>query len=108
MLTTLRDVSRQYSVDPALTIGLVNIESSGNPWAWNPEPRYPFLWDVTQRRPFRVLTPGVVISPSPPEDFLALAGDADQEWWGQRASWGLMQIMGSVAREEGFRGPYLT
>lgn len=33
---------------------------------------------------------------------------ADAEWWGQQASWGLTQVMGGVARELGYDGPWLT
>lgn len=83
------------------------VESSFNPYAWNPEPPYRYLWDVRARKPFRVLTPSESASERPPADFPVLAGDRDQEWWGQQASWGLMQIMGAVARERGFSGPYL-
>ena len=53
------------------------------------------------------MTPIIVASKFPPADFRALEGDPDQEWWGQQASWGLMQIMGAVARELGFAGLYL-
>jgi hypothetical protein len=44
----------------------------------------------------------------PPKDFPYLAGDRDQEWWAQQASFGLMQLMGGLARELGFKGAYLT
>ena len=93
---------------PLLLIAIIEQESGGNLWAWNPEPRYRYLWDVKRNRPFRTLTEGERASESPPHDFPALAGDRDQEWWGQQASWGLMQVMGAVAREHGFRGAYLT
>lgn len=100
------------AVRHGLEIGLVRavvlVESSGNPYAWNPEPKYRYVWDVRRWAPFRPLTPVEAEMSRPPADFGALAGDPDQEWWGQRASWGLMQVMGAVARERGFRGPYLT
>jgi hypothetical protein len=78
------------------------------PWAWNVEPRYRYLWNVATHQPFRPLTFAERASEEPPADFPFLKGDRDQEWWAQQASWGLMQIMGATAREEGFRGPYLT
>lgn len=96
-----------HHLDPDLVEAMVLQESSGDPWAWNPEPRYRYLWNVETNRPFRVLTPAEVGAETPPDDFPALAGDRDQEWWGQQASWGLLQIMGAVARERGFRGSYL-
>ncbi len=95
-------------VDPILVQCVCEHESSWDPLAWNPEPRYRYMWDVRQNKPFRQLTDVEISSSIPPADFHALAGDPDQEWWGQRASWGLMQVMGAVARERGFTGPYLT
>jgi hypothetical protein len=97
-----------YGLDPAFIDAWILVESGGNPWAWNPEPKYRYLWNVRTREPFRALTPLEGISETPPVDFPCLAGDRDQEWWGQQASWGLLQIMGAVAREHGFREPYLT
>lgn len=95
------------AVSPNLVEAFIIQESGGNPWAWNPEPRYPYLWNVRTGKPFRALAPGEAAAKTPPADFPVLAGDRDQEWWGQQASWGLMQIMGAFARELGFVGPYL-
>lgn len=94
-------------LQPALVEALVLVESDGNPFAWNPEPHYRYLWDVKRAKPFRPLTAEERISEVPPFDFPCLAGDKDQEFWAQQASWGLMQLMGAVARERGFKGPYL-
>lgn len=94
-------------LDPDLVEALVIIESAGNPYAWNPEPRYRYLVDARTGQPFRELTAAELASKVPPGDFPTLAGDRDQEWWGQQVSWGLMQLMGALARELGFRGPYL-
>ena len=98
----------KHQLEIGLVRAVVHVESSGNPWAWNAEPRYRYVWDVRRWAPFRKLRPGEAELSTPPPDFFALAGDPDQEWWGQRASWGPMQVMGAVARERGFRGPYLT
>ena len=97
----------RYGLEPALVAAFVMQESGGNPYAWNPEPRYAWLWDVKASKPFRTLTATELVSKFPPADFHSLAGEADQEFWGQQASWGLMQLMGAVARERGYRGPYL-
>jgi soluble lytic murein transglycosylase-like protein len=94
-------------IDPILVEAVVIIESGGNPYAWNPEPHYRYLVDVRTGQPFRELTVSERATEVPPADFPTLAGDRDQEWWGQQASWGLMQIMGALAREIGFRGLYL-
>jgi len=103
----LRAVTRT-GPDVALVRALVEVESSGNPWAWNPEPRYRYFWNVKTDAPFRRVTEAEIASPYPPADFHARAGDPDQEWWAQQASFGLMQVMGAVARERGCRLAYLT
>lgn len=98
----------EYNLDPILVEAVVRVESSGDPWAWNPEPRYRYFYNVLTRQPFRPVTNEELSSKFPPTDFPTLAGDPDQEWWGQQASWGLCQVMGAVARELGFRGHYLS
>lgn len=102
------DAAARYQLQPEWVLALVVVESSGNPWAWNPEPRYRYYWDARTGQPFRRPTDTEVLSECPPADFHCALGDPDQEWWAQSASWGLMQLMGAVAREHGFRGPYLT
>jgi hypothetical protein len=97
-----------FGLDPNLVEAVVLTESGGVPWAYNPEPPYRYLVDVRTGRPFRPLTTAEIVSEVPPLDFPCLGGARDQEWWGQQASWGLMQVMGAVAREHGFRGVYLT
>lgn len=91
-----------------LVFAMITVESGWNTWAYNPEPHYRYLWDNKKKAPFRKLTSDEIRAEYPPADFKALKGDADQEWWAQQASWGLMQVMGAVAREHGFEGPYLT
>lgn len=106
--SVVRDAAMRHNLRVELLLGVVEKESGFNPWAWNPEPRYRYLWDVKRGQPFRKLTVFESASEIPPEDFPCLAGDPDQEFWGQQASWGLMQVMGAVARELGFEGKYLT
>lgn len=104
----IEDVAKRHGLDPKVVVALVGVESGGNEFAWNPEPPYRYYWDVRRNRPFRTPTPEELRSEKPPLDFPAFAGDPDQEWWGQAASWGVCQVMGAVARELGFKGPYLT
>jgi hypothetical protein len=104
----LAAMAKAFRFQPALVLAVIWTESGGDQCAWNPEPAYRYLWNVRTNAPFRALTPGESASESPPSDFPFLAGDRDQEWWAQQASWGLMQPMGAVARECGFKGPYLT
>lgn len=105
--TEISEASAKFNLPVRLIAAFVTVESGGNPWAWNPEPHYRWLWDVKRNQPFRQLLPGESTNERPPHDFHCIAGDPDQEWWGQQASWGLMQTMGAVARENGFTGPYL-
>lgn len=100
--------AKAFNLDPRIIGGLVQVESGGNPWAWNPEPRYRYFWDVKTDKPFRAITSAELTSQFPPPDFHSVVGDPDNEWWAQQASWGLMQVMGAVARELGFTSPYLT
>jgi len=99
----------RFKVPQGLALAVCEQESSFDPWAWNPEPKYRYLWDVLLNKPFRKLTPAEDASEIPPLDFKSLRGvPADAEWWGQQASWGLMQVMGAVARERGFMGKFLS
>jgi soluble lytic murein transglycosylase-like protein len=98
----------KYELDVRVVAALIEQESGGNQYAYNPEPRYRYLWDVRRNGPFRELTLTETASKFPPKDFGSLIGDPDQEFWAQQASWGLMQIMGAVARGHGCRVPYLT
>jgi Transglycosylase SLT domain len=98
----------QYGITPELLAALAWKESGFDTYAWNPEPRYPYLMNVQTGLPFRKLSLAELVSNTPPADFPTLRGDPDNEWQAQRASWGLCQVMGAVAREIGFHGPYLT
>lgn len=99
----------KYRLDPDLVQAICEQESTYRPNAWNPEPRFRWFWDVRRNKPFRPITPIEALSKFPPKDFPAPVGvDADAEYWGQQASWGLMQVMGAVARQMGFKGAFLT
>jgi hypothetical protein len=101
-------IAVQHGLDTVTVAGLIEVESGFNPWAWNPEPRYRYYWNLKTNLPFRKVSPEEATSETPPRDFPTLVGDPDQEWWAQSVSWGLMQLMGAVARERGFTGRYLT
>ena len=103
----VRTVADRHGLESALVAALIAQESGGKPDAWNPEPRYKWFWDVKAQRPFRRVTQAEVASKFPPADFPCRAGDRDQEWWGQQASWGLLQLMGACAREAGCHLEYL-
>lgn len=96
--------ARERQLPLPLVLAIIQVESGGDQYAWNPEPKYRYLWDVKRKAPFRALTDAENSSEIPPADFLSAAGDRDAEWWGQQASWGAMQLMGACARELGFVG----
>lgn len=100
--------AKTFHLDVQTLTAQIRVESQGNPWAYNPEPVYHYLWNVHTKSPFRTMSAAEISSDVPPKDFPTLIGDPDQEFWAQRASFGLLQIMGAVAREQGFVGPYLT
>lgn len=111
MMTFTAEIAQSaasFKLDAKILTAQITVESNGNPWAYNPEPAYHYLWNVRTKTPFRALTAAEIVSDLPPKDFPTLIGDPDQEFWAQRASFGLMQIMGAAAREHGFTGVYLT
>lgn len=107
--TLIVGVAAEAKVPAALAMAICFKESSFRTAAFNPEPKWIYLWDLVKNRPFRALTPAEIASERPPDDFYALPNvPVDAEWWGQQMSWGLMQVMGGVAREQGFRGDFLN
>jgi hypothetical protein len=96
--------NRYPRTKPEMVLAIIWQESAGYKWAYNPEPKYRYLWDVRLDKPFRQTTISELSSSIPPSDFYAVSGDRDGEWWAQKASIGLMQLMGAAARERGFKG----
>lgn len=121
---------------PRYLIGIVMQESSGNPNATRFEKDYKWLWDTQANKPFKELTlptkaaKAVVPIPSDkdlvpsvseeltvlnepqktslPRGFKGIQGVTtdEEEFIGQKTSWGPMQVMGAVAREYGFKGEF--
>lgn len=109
MIDIARGQASSLGVPLDMILGVIDVESSGDPWAWNPEQRWMYFWDFRRGKPFRAVTIAELSDEYPPADFSHPDGvDADAEWWGQQASWGPMQVMGAVAREIGFTGRFLT
>lgn len=101
--------AQRNAVEPCVLAALVWQESTGDAHAIRSEPKYPWLWDVYNWKPFRRLTPTEAASSSPPADFRGPAGaSVPTEWASQRMSWGACQVMGATARELGFRGRFLS
>lgn len=72
-----------FMIDPVLVAAIACVESNRIPEATRYEAHY--RWTV-----------GTGLKPS--------LSTTATELWGQKASWGLLQIMGAVARERGFLG----
>ena len=81
----IRGIAEKHGLDPLLVEAIATTESGGDQWAYRYEPGYRWIYEYKDRRV-----------------------SADTELSGQKTSWGLMQIMGAVARERGFREPFLT
>jgi soluble lytic murein transglycosylase-like protein len=97
----VRDAATRKGLDALLVAAMVMVESSGKSEAVRPEPGYRWLWDVRLEKPFRRLGANEDLGVAP-ADFPG----GKNEWDGQRASHGLLQVMGAVAREYRFRGPF--
>ena len=95
-----------FDIPTDLILGIIDVESAGNTFAMRMEPPYRFLVDVRTNKPFRKLTADEGRQDQAPTDFPFVngAGSRSTEWIGQQCSWGLMQVMGAVARENGFDG----
>lgn len=82
----ITNIATGYNLDPHLAMAIVQQESGGNPYAI----RYEALWRY-------LVTPATFAN--------SLHISAATETVLQSMSWGLMQVMGSVARELGFTDP---
>ena len=90
-----------HDLDSRLVIAVIEQESGGNPWAMRHEPKFRWFWNVATGTPWH--------GPAVAEAFAHLPGcSRETEFEGQRTSWGMMQVMGAVARERGFKGAFLS
>lgn len=85
-LDLINEISLEFDIDPDLVAAIVSSESNGKPCATRYEPKFNYLKD--------------------PKVFSAINSIThDTEVIHQKTSWGLMQVMGAVAREYGFDKP---
>lgn len=84
ILSTVRSVAGIYGIDPSLVLAVATHESSLNPWAVRYEPAFYTRY------------------------IQSMTGLTDTEKTMRATSFGLMQVMGQVAREKGFSEKYLT
>ena len=88
--TLIADAAQQYNLPEWLIRAIIQVESSGNPWAMRYERNFYTLYIVRME-----------IHPIAPCSLYT-------EKVSRATSWGLMQVMGQVARERGFAGPFLS
>jgi len=84
-MSLVRDMAVQFDVHPLLIAAVILQESAGISCAQRFEPRWRYHWNTVEWA--RVV--GSTVS---------------TERVGQATSWGFMQVMGGVAREQGFNG----
>jgi soluble lytic murein transglycosylase-like protein len=87
LVALARKAAAAQSLDPALVCAVVEQESSWNPWAMRYEPAF-FAKYVAHLYTNNKITAS--------------------EAYARGFSWGLMQVMGQVAREMGFDGTFLS
>jgi soluble lytic murein transglycosylase-like protein len=87
LLTLAHKAATAQSLDPALICAVVEQESGWNPWAMRYEPAF-FTKYVAPLYTNNKITAS--------------------EAWARGFSWGLMQVMGQVARESGFDATFLS
>ena len=87
-MPTIREVAEELSLNPNIIAAIIITESTGKTCAMRFEPGWRWF--------------------TPTEHMMAYAEklgcSVQTEENGQATSWGLMQVMGTVAREHGFRG----
>ena len=79
------DVSSRMNIDSALVASVVMTESAGNPWASRYEPGWKYIFKSS-------------------EFARSINSSVATEQMLQSTSFGLMQVMGTVARERGHKG----
>ncbi len=87
LIDLTREIAAAHDLDPALVCAVVEQESAWNPWALRYEPAF------LSRYVAPLYTAGKLTA---------------TEAYARSMSWGLMQVMGQVAREHGFDGDSLA
>ena len=88
LVALAQDTARRHALRPELVCAVVEQESSWNPWALRHEPAFYAHYIAPQ------IARGTLTN--------------DTEARARAFSWGLMQVMGQVAREQGFGGASLA
>lgn len=105
-LPVIEDYESKYvnfPVDNSLILAMVWQESAGDPWAIRYESRYQYFYDLKTKK--SLYKKGTRFGSN---RINALSVLGETEFHMQSTSFGLLQIMGAVAREYGFVDKYLT
>lgn len=106
--TYIDENAARFDLPAALISAVIAVESAGDTWAMRHEPHYRWCWDPIERQPY-TLRRAQADSASAPDDFPHYRySSRHTEYMAQRTSWGLMQVMGAVARERGLSQPLPT
>lgn len=87
LIVLAKQVAGKVGIDPALVCAIVEQESAWNPWAVRYEPEFLARY----------------VAPLFTNNKISAT-----EAWTRSMSWGLMQVMGQVAREVGFSDRFLA
>lgn len=87
------DPNIRKALPPSLVYAIIMVESRGNPFAIRYEPGF-FQWLKNKLTNRKLVFTGLT--------------NRDTEMNARSMSWGLMQIMGQTARQEGFEGLFLA
>ena len=90
LVALARQKAAEHQLHPELVCAICEQESAWSPWAIRYEPGF-----------FARYVQKLVLGPKP-------VGITPTEARARAISWGLMQVMGEVAREHGFSGAYLS
>ena len=85
----IKEKAIKYDIPKSLIKAIIFVESSGNTYAMRYEKNYRWLYKVEEFAK---------------KNYVPKLTEEIQ----QKISWGLMQIMGAVARERGFKGKYMA
>lgn len=86
----IKRYATQFDLPEWLIKAIIRVESGGNPWAIRYEPTF-----------YRLYVADLQVYPIAPCSLMT-------EKNARATSWGLMQIMGQVARERGYQGTFLS
>lgn len=95
--------ARDFDLPPDLVIAICITECGGDHWATRFERRYRWLVQA-DGTPLEISEGQAFSSLAPPQLRVPGGISRNTEYTNQKTSWGLMQVMGAVAREQGFKG----